>query len=235
MQNGGELNFHTEIITKNSIQNTELTSVTDSAVDYIEVTVADTGCGMSPETLKRIFEPFFTTREQGEGNGLGLASAYGTIQQHKGNISVDSIVGSGSQFKVLLPLTADAEIKLVPTHDKGQGQMEGTGTILVVDDEEILRFTIEAILINYGYNVLLAKNGKEAIDIYNNRGSGIDAVVCDMVMPEMDGYECFIALKKINPEIKFLIASGFTKENSIDDLKEKGLSGFIKSHSKILK
>lgn len=228
MPDGGELSFHTKETKMDHSWSDENDSALTTKSDYIEILVTDTGIGMSPETLTRIFEPFFTTKKLGEGTGLGLASVYGIIQQHKGTISADSALGEGSRFKILLPLTDDVD-KLHESVEYDAAELTaGTGTILVVDDEKVLRFILERILVDCGYQVMLAGNGREAIDIYKKQAGSIDLVVCDMVMPEMDGYECFLKLKRMNPEIKFMIASGFTKDNSIDELKRKGLNGFIK-------
>ena len=228
MPDGGDLSFYTKVIKVDHNWSGEDDSAFAPESDHIEISVVDTGCGMSPEILTHIFEPFFTTKRLGEGTGLGLASVYGIIQQHKGMITADSVVGEGSQFKILLPLADEADELHEPVEYDTSALTAGTGTILVVDDEKVLRFILERILVDCGYQVVLAENGREAIDIYKKQADSIDLVVCDMVMPEMDGYECFLKLKSMNPEIKFMIASGFTKDNSIDELKRKGLNGFIK-------
>jgi CheY-like chemotaxis protein len=229
MPKGGELSFSTRVVRGDAGSSGGGDSIVVPGLDYIEISVVDTGVGMSPETLTHIFEPFFTTKGLGEGTGLGLASAYGIVQQHKGMITADSIVGEGSQFKIVLPLAAVKTDEVFQPVEYDPSELTtGTGTVLVVDDEEVLRFILERILVDCGYRVLLAENGKEAIDIYTGQAESIDLVVCDMIMPEMNGSECFQKLKKINPDIKFIIASGFTKDNSVEELKKKGLSGFIK-------
>jgi CheY-like chemotaxis protein len=228
MPDGGELSFYTRVTRGGDNRNSEDDPVIDPGLDYIEISVIDTGVGMSPEILIHIFEPFFTTKGLGEGTGLGLASVYGIIQQHKGTITADSAVGEGSHFKILLPLAVKTDEVFQPVEYDPSELTTGTGTVLVVDDEKVLRFILERILVDCGYRVVLAENGKEAIDIYNGQMDDIDLVVCDMIMPEMNGSECFLTLKEINPDIKFIIASGFTKDNSIEELKKKGLNGFIK-------
>jgi signal transduction histidine kinase/CheY-like chemotaxis protein len=229
MPDGGELSFSTRVVRGDASWSGGGDSIVVPGLDYIEISVVDTGVGMSPETLTHIFEPFFTTKGLGEGTGLGLASAYGIVQQHKGMITADSVVGEGSQFKIVLPLAAVKTDEVFQPVEYDPSELTtGTGTVLVVDDEEVLRFILERILVDCGYRVLLAENGKEAIDIYTGQAESIDLVVCDMIMPEMNGSECFQKLKKINPDIKFIIASGFTKDNSVEELKKKGLSGFIK-------
>lgn len=225
MPDGGELTFLSKIVTNDHDRHPA--NNLGFADDYIEVSVVDTGVGIPPEALARIFEPFFTTKDQGQGTGLGLASAYGIVQQHKGTITVDSVVGEGTRFTLVLTLTNNPELPNGTMKGDKSELTPGTGTVLVVDDEKVLRFTLERILVDCGYRVLLAENGKDAIDVYN-KTEKVDLVICDMIMPEMNGYECFLKLKEINPDIKFIIASGFTRDNSIEELKKKGLSGFIK-------
>ena len=229
MTNCGDLSFSTKVVEYNQLQDigdTGHTALNHNA-SYIEVIVTDTGCGMSTAVIEHIFEPFFTTKEQGQGTGLGLASAYGVIKQHNGVITATSSLGEGSQFKVYLALANDSELAQQNTDQHNEKLIKGVGTILVVDDEKVLRITLETILTNCGYKVIVAKDGSNAFDIYTEKQYKIDLVVCDMLMPKMNGYECFRALKSINPAIKFIIASGFTKDNSIEDMRKQGLSGFI--------
>ena len=192
--------------------------------DYLEIIIQDTGHGIEPDLINRIFEPFFTTKEKGKGTGLGLATVYGTVNQHHGAITVESKVNQGTSFKIYLPVM-DAQINYHTNNEEISG---GTGTILVVDDEYIIQVMAKAVLENLGYTVMIANNGREAVDIYKYHNEKIDLVIMDMVMPEMNGKECFYELKKINQNVKVILSSGFTEENDLDDLKSSGLSGFIK-------
>lgn len=192
---------------------------------YINLMVSDTGRGISPRDIPHIFDPFFTTKEQGEGTGLGLAAVYGTVQQHKGAIMVYSQEGEGTCFHVLLPLTEEAA-EALPEPPKAI--IPGTGVILLVDDEQIIRVAGQGILMKLGYKVLLAENGRQALDVFTSHKEELTLVIIDMIMPEMNGKECFYALRKISPEIPVLLASGFTKDADLQELKAAGLNGFIK-------
>lgn len=191
---------------------------------YVEIEVKDTGCGIPPEILDKIFDPFFTTKEQGKGTGLGLAALYGTVQQHKGAVNVNSTVGSGTCFHILLPVSSDNAIadKISPAKKRG------SGVILVVDDEEVMRLTAKAILEDLGYTVVLAENGRDALDIYKERSGLFDAVMLDMIMPVMNGKDCFQEIMYYDPEACIIMSSGFTREGDLDGLKNIGLSGFIR-------
>ena len=189
---------------------------------YLEIAVRDTGSGIPPECIHRIFEPFFTTKEL-KGTGLGLAAAHGTVAQHGGAITVYSELGKGTVFHVLLPLTEDAVLDL-PVRDE---PVYGEGTILLVDDEPVMRATGSALLKEYGYDVLIAENGAEAIDMFAEHRSEIDLVILDMIMPEMNGRDCFFELRKMEPELRVILSSGFSRVDDLEDMKKAGLAGFI--------
>ncbi len=190
---------------------------------YIEVEVRDTGCGIRPEHLPRIFEPFFTTKEQGKGTGLGLSAALGTIQQHRGAIQVYSEPGNGTCFRVLLPLTDEAAVTLPPAAPA----VSGHGRILLVDDEPILRATGTAMLQSLGYEVLVAADGAEAVRVLRQCPEAIDLVILDMIMPVMGGRECFAVLRSIRPDLRIILASGFSRNDDVRELRQHGLAGFI--------
>ncbi len=190
---------------------------------YIEVEVRDNGCGMPQENMGRIFEPFFTTKEKGKGTGLGLSSVYGTVQQHSGSITVYSEKGVGSVFQILLPLAEKAKICEMP-----EGEVKrGSGSILVVDDEEIMRSTAKAILEALGYEVILAEDGQVALELFSQEKDRIDLVLLDMIMPVMNGRECFERLKKQDPQVNVILSSGFSTEDDLQEMKKSGLKGFI--------
>ncbi|MFT5699009.1 MAG: PAS domain S-box-containing protein [Desulforhopalus sp.] len=192
---------------------------------YLEIEIRDTGQGIDPVHISRIFDPFFTTKEQGKGTGLGLAVAYGAIKQHQGAITVYSEPGSGTVFNILLPLAEGSVVKKARALNEFK---KGTGRILVVDDEDLMRVTAEAILENLGYEVLVAKDGQHAMEIYSKQEKEIDLVLLDMVMPVMNGRECFSALKKYDSDVKVIISSGFSQEENLNELKSMGLLGFIR-------
>ncbi len=190
---------------------------------YIKVQVRDTGIGISPENISRIFEPFFTTKPSGKGTGLGLAVSFGIIRQHLGAISVYSEPGNGAAFNILLPLSN----LQCQEEDKTEAIHNGSGSILVIDDEKIIRETAADVLKHFGYEVITAASAVEGIEAFKAARQKIKLVLLDMIMPEINGRECFEQLKSICPEVKVVLASGFSKEEDIDLMKEKGLCGFI--------
>lgn len=193
---------------------------------YIEFSVSDTGSGMNQDVLEHIFEPFFTTKAAGKGTGLGMASVYGAVRNHNGDIRIDSQPGKGTVFKLYFPTT---DAPLVPPEGlEDEDIVFGSGCILVVDDEAIIRGMTEAILTDLGYCVILAENGKEASDIYLQKKDDIDLVLLDLVMPKMNGRDALKAMKKINPDVKVLLTSGFNREVEKTEIKTWGISGFVK-------
>lgn len=222
MENGGELYIGTRNIYLDKLYcNSSPFEITEG--DYIEIEVRDTGCGIPIENINRIFEPFFTTKDQGKGTGLGLASVFGTINSHHGAINVYSEVGVGTVFHIYLPCS-DEIIKPKNTEDIS---FKGSGLVLLVDDEEIIRITCKHMLESMGFTVILAKNGLEAVEIFQEKFSKISLVIMDMIMPEMNGREAFYKMKKIDKKCKIIIASGFTKDENLDEMKKEGLEGFI--------
>ncbi len=192
--------------------------------DYVLLSITDTGIGMDSKTLERVFEPFFTTKELGRGTGLGLASVYGIIKGHNGHIDVESKKGNGTTFKIYLPASGRKVQKTVKTADS---LMEGTKTILLVDDEEMVLNVGRRFLKVTGYRVLTARDGREAIEVYEKYKDSIDLVLLDIVMPNMKGGEVFDRLKEINPEIKVLLVSGYSIDGEATKILERGCNGFI--------
>jgi PAS domain S-box-containing protein len=192
--------------------------------NYVLLTVTDTGTGMYKKTMERIFDPFFTTKEMGRGTGLGLASAYGIIKGHGGYVDVDSRRGRGTTFSIYLP----ASVKQVSKDVKAVERLiRGSGTVLLVDDEEIILEVGKELLEAMGYAVLTAKDGKEAIKIYRKNRDNIDIVVLDVVMPGMAGGEAYDRMKEINPDIKVLLSSGYTIDGEASKILKRGCDGFI--------
>ena len=191
---------------------------------YIKISVTDTGCGMDEATRKRIFEPFFSTRQRDRGTGLGLASAYGIIKNHDGFISVYSEKGNGTTFNIFLPASSKA---VVPEMVVNEEIVEGEGTILLVDDEEMIINVAEEMIRVLGYDVITASDGKEALDIYQKQKGRIDMVILDLIMPGMGGGEIFDQLKLIDSEIKVLLSSGYSINGQASSIMKRGCSGFI--------
>jgi PAS domain S-box-containing protein len=195
-----------------------------NAGKYVKVSVTDTGIGMDEKTKERIFEPFFTTKELGRGTGLGLASAYGIIKGHNGIISVESEQGYGATFTIYLPASDKDLIKEVEITDD---LIRGEGTILLVDDENVIIDVGKESLEVLGYDVLTAGSGLEAVEIFKTKNGKIDLVILDMIMPGMNGMETFEILKLMNPNIKVLLSSGYSAESQSAKIMEQGCSGFI--------
>jgi PAS domain S-box-containing protein len=191
---------------------------------YVKLSVTDTGLGMDEKIQKRIFEPFFTTKEMGRGTGLGLATVYGIIKNHGGFIEVNSKRGEGSTFNVYLPAT---EIEVVDDKRANEELMQGFENVLLVDDEDFIIDVGEQILKRMGYSVLVARSGKEAIEIYSNKKEDIDMIILDMIMPDMSGGETFDELCEINPDIKVLLASGYSLRGQAQEILARGCKGFI--------
>jgi len=200
---------------------------------YVKVTIRDNGVGMDSKTLERIFEPFFTTKELGRGTGLGLASAYGIIENHGGMIQVDSRVGKGTTFAIYLPaVEGNAADEASDSRAEGwtmhhEGARGRKGTVLLVDDEKSIVDIFTKMLTALGYEVLAAANGKEAIELYRTNRDHIDVVILDMIMPGMGGGEVFDKLKEANPGVKVLLSSGYSFDDRARQILSRGCGGFI--------
>ena len=192
--------------------------------NYVKVSVTDTGVGIDPNFIERIFEPFFTTKDVGKGTGLGLASAYGIIKNHNGIIRVYSEINHGTTFNIYLPASDLEEVKDVEISTE---MVKGNEAILLVDDEEGTIQVEKLMLRELGYQVFPALSGKEAVELYKEKMVDLDLVALDMIMPEMNGKDTYDALKKINPEVKVLLVSGYSLNKQIEELMDKGCNGFI--------
>ena len=192
--------------------------------NYIEIEVSDTGSGIPKEIISKIFDPFFTTKPSGKGTGLGLAGVYGTVREHKGAITVNSKPGEGAVFKIYLPQSD----KLSSTENQtGTLFTRGSGCILVIDDEFIIRNIAHGILSAAGYDVILAEDGVRGIDIYCEEMERISLVIIDMIMPKISGKETFRRLKMVNPDVRVIFSSGFNNEGGGQELFNSGAKGFI--------
>jgi CheY-like chemotaxis protein len=193
--------------------------------------VGDSGAGMDERTIERIFEPFYTTRPIGEGTGLGLASVFGIIKQHKGIITVDSEPGSGSTFSIFLPAARILEIpkqrdklRVISSDTPPE---KGSGTILVVDDEEYILNADEAMLNELGYDVLLANGGKEALRVFDENKDTIKLLILDLIMPDLSGETVYDRIKAIRPDVRVILSSGYSIEGQAESILKKGCDGFI--------
>jgi CheY-like chemotaxis protein len=196
------------------------------AGNYIELSVADTGCGMEKEVRQHIFEPFFTTKGAGKGTGLGLAVVHGIVKNHEGFISCESEPDKGTTFRILF--AASTGNKPVQKVDEQPQQLAfGTETILFVDDEKSILEIAKETLRMHGYNVKTAQSGEAALEIYNADKDNIDLVILDLIMPGKGGKKCLNDLVAINPRIKVLMTSGYSSSEQIEELTQSGAAGFI--------
>jgi CheY-like chemotaxis protein len=221
MPGGGDLFLKTMNVTHKDMKNKAYKAKHGK---YVLLAVRDTGVGMDKKTMERIFDPFFTTKGLAKGTGLGLASVYGTVKAHGGYIDVESKKGHGTTFEIYLPASKRKVEKAVKSAEK---VIEGTGTILLVDDEELVLDVGVQLLKALGYTVLEAKGGREAVEIYRENKDRIDMVLLDMVMPGMGGGEAYDKMKDINPDIKALLSSGYSIDGQATEILERGCNGFI--------
>jgi PAS domain S-box-containing protein len=191
---------------------------------YVQLMISDTGTGMDKRTQERIFEPFFTTKEFGKGTGLGLASAYGIVKSHGGYIDVESTPNLGTTFFIYLPAS---EQKVHHMNETDHSVVEGSGNILLVDDEEMILKVGVSLLDRLGYSTLKAHNGWEAIEIFSKQNNDIDLVILDLIMPEIGGGDVYEKLKDIDPKVKVLLSSGYSIDGQANEILERGCNGFI--------
>lgn len=227
MPAGGELTIRTE------------TAVLDEAFcrlhpgaspgRHVVVSVADTGVGIPRENLGRVFDPFFTTKEHGNGTGLGLSMVFGIVKSHGGYIDVESEAGKGAVFRIYLPAAGAQVLQLEipyaspPREEAGRG----LGNVLVVDDQEPVRDVCSAMLKTLGYRVVTASNGQEGLKRYRESWREIDLVIVDMVMPVLGGPACFRGMKEVNPDVRAILATGYSIEGAVQEMMDEGVLAFI--------
>jgi PAS domain S-box-containing protein len=200
-----------------------LTGESLSPGPHVCLEVQDTGCGMDEETVSRIFDPFFTTKFT--GRGLGLSTVLGIVRAHRGILQVKSEIGKGSTFKVLLPASQQV-VRNQRADDKGTN-LSGRGLIMVVDDELFVLEVARRILEGFGYDVLTAENGRQAVEIFRRRGKEIDVVLLDKTMPDLDGEQTFRAMKAIQPDVVAILTSGYQQTEVTTHFLANELAGFV--------
>lgn len=223
MPDGGTLYISTETANLDASYCRGQEGLTPGA--YVQITVEDNGEGIPNGVKDRIFEPFFTTKSDGKGTGLGLAMVYSSVRSHGGHVRVYSEAGVGTTFIILLPVTDQT---LSPEVEAAiQSRPLLSGTILVVDDEEMIRCLLSEMLTELGFDAITARDGQEGVDIYRERSGEIDLVILDMVMPKLSGKEVFEQLKRINPHVKVILSTGFSRDAVVQDTLDQGIQEFV--------
>ncbi len=192
---------------------------------YAVISIQDTGIGISQDNLKKIFDPFFTTKPTSKGTGLGLSMVFNIIRSHNGFINVYSEVGQGTNFKIYLPIN-ETKITINKQNIKKTNYIKGSGTILVVDDDDLIRKVATKMLKQCGYKILEANNGVEGINVFKKH-KDIDLILLDLSMPNLSGHEAFEIFKDINPNVKIIISSGYKQDKRFTDLSKKYNTSFI--------
>ena len=195
--------------------------------DFAMIEISDTGHGIDKETIRHVFEPFYTTKSPGKGTGLGLSMAYGTMKNHGGGIDIKSRPGKGTTITMMLPALVSEQRVKVQARISSPPPALSTGSILLVDDEPLIRTSNKRMLTQLGYEVMLAESGERALQIYEEYSQRIFLIILDFVMPGINGAETFERLKAIDPEVKVLISSGYSKDGNIEAVLENGALGFI--------
>lgn len=206
MPKGGKLSLETRLVTGGQIDN--LPELSDDQSKWVEITITDTGCGMDEETQSRIFEPFFTTKGVGKGTGLGLSVVYGIVKQHDGHIEVHSKVNKGTTFKIFFPTVPDAEA-VEREEKKTPPRLDGEETILIVEDDDTVRNVAVRILNGLSYKVLMARDGQEALHLFETERDKIDLVLMDVVMPKESGPEIYDKMNALKPDLPVIFVTGY--------------------------
>ncbi len=229
MSEGGVFSVATRNISEREAQRHDRQGLVPA--EYVLIEVSDTGTGIAPDVIEKIFEPYFTTKDVGKGTGLGLATVYGFVKQSSGFIYVDSELGRGTTFRIYLPrvhvdeaaLAAAANVKA----STKPADLTGTATVLIVEDEDMVRSVAVRSLTRLGYTVLEAGNGLEALDILAAHTGCVDLVVSDVVMPEMDGPTFLKEVRKTNKDLKFIFVSGHTNEAFKESMDQNEAFAFL--------
>jgi CheY-like chemotaxis protein len=224
MGKNGKLTFMTENVVLNPDH--PQTLLNPLSLEYLLLTVSDTGHGMSPKTLNRIYEPFFSTKEKEKGTGLGLSIVYSIVKDHGGFIESDSDVGKGTTFRIYFPvLDSDEQLQKKVELKKADKSLCGNESILIVDDEEDVLKISEEMLARNGYTVVTAKNGEEGIIKYSENFP--DLVLLDIGMPGIGGIKSLQEMMGVDSNVKVVIMSGYSEKRSIEEARKLGAKAFL--------
>jgi len=229
MPEGGQLTFRT--------RNFEIKNHHDHILNlkltpgkYVCLEISDSGTGIPQKYLDRIFDPFFSSKKDGQGTGLGLSVVYGIVKAHQGIIDVDSKENKGTHFRIYFPISAEKQEKI---REISSNLVAGSGTLLIVDDEEMIQQTLKGMLESLNYKVIFAKNGKKALSVFKSRHAEIDAILMDIQMPVMDGVEAAEKILRIDPKARIVFTSGYAETRSFEKLRKMGYQLFLKKPYKI--
>ncbi|MBS4027766.1 MAG: PAS domain S-box protein [Ignavibacteriales bacterium] len=223
MPTGGSITIGSKIVSGDALRRRFIEATEN---EYVRITVADTGMGMDEATKNRIFEPFFTTKGPGKGTGLGLSVVYGIIKNHNGFIDVESEPGKGTSFYMYFPLQLRTEEPPLESAELSTS-LTGTETLLIVEDEEMLRDFVKSLFEEHHYRVITAADGLEAIATFDKHQNEIDLVITDMGLPKLSGAEAFLKMRQRNPNIKVILASGFLDPHLKSELFKAGAKEFV--------
>lgn len=219
MPQGGKLTFRT--VRRSTIRED---AVQAALASHVVVSVSDTGVGLAPEVRKHLFEPFFTTKGPDKDTGMGLAVVYGIVSNHDGWISVDSEVGRGTRFEVVLPAALVTSREASPRPAK---RPSSARRILLVDDDPIVLRTLRTMLERLGHRVIVAEDGAEALRVFERHCAELDLVLIDMVMPQVGGLDCFLRMQKIQPGVKAVLSTGYSRDKRVQAALDAGMIGFL--------
>jgi CheY-like chemotaxis protein len=222
MPEGGVLKIKTNMVSGKDLQEQFNGAHQD---EYLQITVSDTGVGMTEAVRSHVFEPFFTTKDRGKGTGLGLSVVYGVVKSHQGFIDVSSEIGSGTSFSLYFPMMTTR------LYDPGDEDLDalpgGAETILLVEDEEVLLDLIKNLLERKGYTVLPAKDGMDAVAVFRRNSKEIDLVLTDLGLPKLGGWQAFLKMKEEKPDLNAIIASGYIESDLRSEMLKTGAKDFV--------
>ena len=225
MPSGGRLVIETSNITLDDDNDDQYMDAEPG--EYVLLRVADSGEGMSSDTLEHIFEPFYTTKERGQGTGLGLSMVYGIVQNHGGHISCISSKGRGTTFNILFPTVVESSGETREIEEEQKDIPRGDETVLFVDDEDFIRDLGRELLSDYGYTVLTAPDGESAIKLYEEKSDEIDLIILDLIMPGLGGWNCLKQLIDTDPSVKVVISSGYSVQGQAKEALEMGAKAYV--------
>ncbi|MCJ8347354.1 response regulator [bacterium] len=226
MPDGGSLSFDIDTIKPSDDFLLKYPNCTGD--EFQKIIIRDTGAGIAPDVINKIFDPFFTTKGLGKGTGLGLSMSFQIIQQHNGFIEVFSEQNLGTMFCIYLPICHGELDQIEESPKENEVELEeGHGTVLVIDDEEILRIVTKGILESHGYKALLASNGIEGIEIFKQHKNEITSVLLDLIMPKMNGEDCYKILMELGCDVPVLFSTGYTEDESLQRLLQHKNCSFI--------